>query len=178
MKQKIIATLGLFLVLSAAACGSTSSPQSPAAGEQRQELVAKGDCTFEACSSLPSSYAAEPKVECSSADGAACEWVAGDELEQSVSYGFCKDSECPPRPALDCPSGTAQASQQCGNENNRGCAWMTTCAPPRVTAPCPSATGCDGQPILEIGIICKDGSTGEFVCVTDNKACFWERNCD
>ena len=179
MKQKIIAGLGLITALWLPACSSTSDPQDPSPeGRRSQALVAKGDCTFEACSSLPSSLDDAGRVECTSGAGSACEWANGDDNEASVSYRFCQDSECPPRPALDCPGDTVKSSQQCGDENDTGCAWTTVCVPPRETTPCPSKTGCDGQPVIEIGIICSDGTNGGFVCVTDDKSCYWERSCD
>jgi hypothetical protein len=177
MKQIRHFTLFIAL-LSTAACGSstTNSPEPNPAGE-RQELVAKGDCTFEACGSMPSSYEGEAQVECSDTAGD-CSWSPSDPLEGSVSYAFCQDSECPARPAIDCPAGTARASQQCGNENDTGCAWTTVCTPPRETTPCPDQHGCDDQPVYDIAIVCKDESIGSFVCVTDDRRCYWERNCD
>jgi hypothetical protein len=174
MKQKIIARVGLIITLSAVAC-SSGSPE-PSTGGQRQQYVAKGECAFESCGSLPSSFQDEPKLECASADGDRCEWDAAS-ADDVVSYAFCKDSECPPRPVTDCPEGTKQ-SQQCGNENDAGCAWTTTCTPPRETTPCPAPDGCDSQPLVEIAVICADGSGGELVCVTDETRCYWERSCD
>lgn len=177
MKQKIITYVGLLVALSAVACSSGESPE-PSPGGQRQQYIAKGECGFESCGSLPSSFQGEPKLECSSADGTDCEWdVVSDDPDDAVSYASCEDSECPPRPVTNCPEGTKQ-SQQCGNENDAGCAWTTTCTPPRETTPCPATDGCDSQPLGEIAVICEDGRGGEFVCVTDDTRCYWERSCD
>jgi hypothetical protein len=178
MKQNIVACLSLFVVLSSA-CSSTSETRDPSPAGRRQQYVAKGDCLFESCGSVPSTFAGEAKVECASSDGNDCEWDAAENGDDDVvSYARCEDSECPPRPAIDCPGNTVSASQQCGNENDAGCAWTTVCTPPRETTPCPSQTGCDGQPVAEIGVICSDGSSGGFVCVSDGDSCYWERSCD
>ena len=174
MTKKIISSFSLFFALGIAACSSSTGPADHAPGGTRQQLVAKGDCTFEECGT-PSSFEGEPSIECSAPTNAACEWSADDGV---VGYAYCEDSECPPRPAVDCPADTVKASQQCGNENNRGCAWTTVCVPPRETTPCPAQNGCDDQPQFTIGIICSDGSVGGSVCVTDDQKCFWERNCD
>jgi hypothetical protein len=176
MKQKILVGLGLLTALWVSGCSSTSTPGVSPSGAGRQELVAKGDCVFEACSSLPSSLSSEPVVECSSSGGAECSWAAGDP-DGTVSYRPCAESECPERPAVECP-GDAVKSQACGSENEAGCAWTTTCVPPRETTPCPAPSGCDDQPVQAIGIICEDGSNGSFVCVTDDTRCYWERSCD
>jgi hypothetical protein len=164
-------------LLGAAACSSTSDSPEPNPAGEKQQLVAKGDCTFEACGSMPSSYAGEAKVECTEAAGE-CSWSPPDPLDGVVSYAQCEESECPARPSVDCPAGTVRASQQCGNENNTGCAWSTVCVPPRETTPCADQHGCDSQPVAEIGIICQDESVGSFVCVTDGRSCYWERSCD
>lgn len=161
-----------------AACGSTEGPKSPSeGGATRQTLSANGECSFEACGALPSSLDTAPKVECSAHSSEACEWSA-DEASGSVGFRQCAESECPPKPAVDCPTDTVQSSQYCGSENDAPCAWTTVCVPPRVTTPCPSADGCADQPVFTIGIICKDGSTGGFACVTDGERCFLERDCD
>ena len=176
MKQLNYLALVISL-LAGAACSSTNETHDPKPAGEKQQLVAKGDCTFEACGSMPSSYEGEAKVECSDSAGE-CSWSPADPLDTAVSYAPCQDSECPARPAIDCPAGTATASQQCGNENDAGCAWTTVCVPPRETTPCADQHGCDDQPIAEIGIVCQDGSSGTFVCVTDDQRCFWERSCD
>jgi hypothetical protein len=178
MTKNIIASLGLLFTLSVGACSSSSAnPAEPAPNGTRQQFVAKGDCTFEACGSPPSSFAGEPKIECAPATQDTCQWSA-DDAGAVVGYTYCQDNECPPRPAVDCPADTERSSQQCGNENNAGCAWTTVCVPPRETTPCPAQNGCDDLPRFAIGIICSDGSAGDFVCVTDDQKCFWERNCD
>jgi hypothetical protein len=177
MTKKIISRFGLLLVLGVAACsGSGPHPADPAPGGTRQQLVAKGDCTFTECGT-PSSFEGEAIIECAPSTNDSCEWSA-DVTDGVAGYAYCEDSECPPRPAIDCPADTVKASQQCGNENNTGCAWTTVCVPPRETTPCPAQNGCDDQPQLAIGIICSDGSAGSFVCVSDDQKCFWERNCD
>jgi hypothetical protein len=180
MTKNIITNISLLFSLSfgVAACSSGTTPAAadPGPSGTRQQLVAKGDCTFEECGSAPS-FEGAAKLECSASANDACEWSA-DGNDGVVGYTYCQDSECPPRPAIDCPADTVKASQQCGNENNAGCAWTTVCVPPRETTPCPAQNGCDDEPQLALGVICSDGSPGGFACVTDGQKCFWERNCD
>lgn len=162
-----------------AACGGSEEAKSPGdgGGSVRQTLSANGDCAFEACGSVPSSMASAPKVECSAASSAACAW-SDDAASTTVSFRPCADSECPPKPALECPANTQQSTQYCGSENDAACAWTTVCVPPRITTPCPRADGCANQAVTTIGIICKDGSNGGMACVTDGDKCFMERDCD
>lgn len=161
-----------------AACGGSEEAKSPnEGGASRQTLTASGDCRFETCGAVPSSLATAPQLECSASSSAECAWAA-DGPDSSVSFRQCAESECPPKPAVDCPSDTVQSNQYCGSENDAACAWTTVCVPPRITTPCPQADGCSGQPIPAIGIICKDGSTGGMACVTDGAKCFLERDCD
>lgn len=169
----IALNLGLFLV----ACAGTEPGDSDTPHRHQQTLKAADGCEFASCGTLPSSLSNEPVLECGGAAGAECVWSdAGNDA--SASYRFCADSECPPKPEIDCPAGTVFGSQQCGSENDAACAWTTSCVPPRVTTPCADSHGCDHLPVQTIGIICKDGSTGGFACVTDGESCFLERNCD
>ncbi len=177
--KHVIGIFGLLLgsVLSAA-CGGSESAKSPSdGGTTRQTLSASGDCRFEACGSVPSSLASAAKVECGAKASTSCAW-SEDPASGSVSFRQCADTECPPKPAVDCPHDTVQSSQYCGSENDGACAWTTVCVPPRITTPCPQADGCSGQPESLVGIICKDGSTGGMTCVTDGAKCFRERDCD
>lgn len=184
MKHEIFSGIGLVLALGLwlPACGNTSEAKEPDGMAQRkQTLLAKGECTFEQCSALPSSLDHAATVECSGdgdGHGNACAWSAIDPNDTSVSYAPCAESECPSRPAIDCPEGTVKSLQTCGNENDTGCAWTTHCVPPRETTPCADQKGCDGQPLMELAVICSDGTTGGFVCVSDDTRCFWERSCD
>ena len=159
------------------ACESETPDSSGDTPKTNQTLVVTGDCTFAACGVVPSSLSTEPKVTCESSADESCTWD-GSANDSTSSYRFCSDAECPTKPAVSCPEGTKFASQNCGSENDAPCAWTTTCAPPRETTPCPVSTGCDDLPVIEIGIICSDGTTGAFTCVTDGQKCFWERNCD
>jgi hypothetical protein len=168
--------LGLSLL--SAACGGTEGAKSPSeGGATRQTLSANGECRFESCGVLPSSLSSVAKVECSADSSAACAWTEPPP-STTVSFRQCADSECPPKPGIECPSDTVQSSQYCGSENDAACAWTTVCVPPRITTPCPQADGCSDQEVITIGIICKDGSTGGMTCVTDGERCFMERNCD
>lgn len=169
----IVLNLGLLFV----ACAGADRGDSDTPDTRRQTLKASDGCEFASCGSMPSSLSSEPVVECSSGAGDECSWSGSDD-DASVSYRFCADSECPPKPEIECPEGTTFGSQQCGSENDAPCAWTTSCVPPRVTTPCADAHGCDHLPLQTIGIICKDGSNGGFACVTDGQSCFWERNCD
>lgn len=175
--NRIFPTIALNLGLLLVACAGTDRGESDTPDRRLQTLKAADGCEFATCGSLPSSLSSEPVVECSSSADAECTWSRTSD-DGSVSYRFCADSECPPQPELDCPAGTVFGSQQCGSENDAPCSWTTSCVPPRVTTPCADSHGCDHLPVQTIGIICKDGSTGDFACVTDGKSCFLERNCD
>lgn len=175
---RLAVRFALLATLSLQACdGPDDKPNSPGP-RPAQALIAKGDCSFEACSSLPSTFQGTAKVECSRAAADACHWSPVDPNEQAVSYAHCDDAECPARPAINCPGDTVKSSQQCGNENNAGCAWTTICQPPRQTTPCPQPTGCNGQPVTERAVFCSDGSLAGVACVTDGARCYWERDCD
>lgn len=159
------------------ACGGTSDQtggaQTPSA--THQTLSAVGDCGF-SCGSVPSNLASASSVSCSGPSTAACAWSDSSDPNGTDSYRPCTSAECPTAPAIDCPAGTAQSSQQCGAANDGACAWTTVCTPPRDTTPCPDPNACGAQE--DIGVICKDGSTGALVCVTNGTKCSWERNCD
>lgn len=174
--KNIVVGLGIiasFLPLACASSDPGSGAKSPASTSQT--LTAVGDCAFSACGSVPSSLGSEPSVKCSAGSSDSCAWSASSD-DTVVSYRPCAASECPAAPAIDCPAGTVSSSQQCGSENDAACAWTTVCVPPRDTTPCPNADGCGAQP--ELGVICKDGSNGALVCVTNGQKCSWERNCD
>jgi hypothetical protein len=160
------------------ACGGSEDAKSPSdRASTRQTLSVNGECSFEGCGAVPSSLAATAKVECGASTSGACAW-SDDTANASVSYRPCADSECPPKPAVDCPADTVQANQTCGSENQGACVWKTACVPPRITTACPRADGCSGTPVPAIGIICKDGNVGGMACVTDGASCFLERDCD
>jgi hypothetical protein len=178
MKQVMSVCSFLFGSWFMAACGgSEAATASAEGGSQRQTVSASGDCRFETCGSVPSSLVKAPKLECASSSSQGCSWSETPD-SGSVSFRQCADAECPPKPAVDCPTDTIQSSQYCGSENGAACAWTTVCVPPRVTKPCADANGCAGQPQPALGVICKDGSTGGMACVTDGAACFLERDCD
>lgn len=175
--NRIVSAIALNLGLLLVACAGADRGESDTPETRRQTVKVSDGCEFASCGVMPSSLSSEPVVECSAPDGAECSWSdTGDDA--SVSYRYCADSECPPKPAVDCPAGTTFGSQQCGSENDAPCAWTTSCVPPRITTPCADSHGCDHLEVQAIGIICKDGSNGGFACVTDGKSCFWERNCD
>ncbi|MEI9938463.1 MAG: hypothetical protein WDO69_14685 [Pseudomonadota bacterium] len=160
------------------ACGASEEAKSPSEGAStRQTLSVNGECSFQGCGAIPASLASTPKVACSTSSSGACAW-SEDSAGASVSYRQCADSECPPKPAVDCPADTVQSAQTCGSENQGACVWTTVCVPPRITTPCPQADGCSGKPVSTIGVICKDGSSGGMACVTDGASCFLERDCD
>lgn len=166
----------LLVAQSLFACGSESTDPNEGTPQIKQTLVLSGDCTASSCGIVPSSLEGEAKVICDATTEANCTWSGSDGA--SVSYRACDVTECASKPSISCPQGTTFASQNCGSENDGPCSWTTTCVPPRETTPCPEVTGCDELPLMEIGVICADGSTGGFACVTDGRACFWERNCD
>lgn len=168
----------LFVIITASftACSGGAEDNHSSNPSVKQSFEIRGDCSFEACGGVPSSLESVSQVSCSTSTGA-CTWSSSAD-NGSVSYRPCADSECPSRPSIQCPAGTSQASQTCGSENDAACAWTTACVPPRVTTPCPDSHGCDGLPTIAIGVICSDGSTGGFACVTEGQSCRWERNCD
>ncbi len=168
----------IFVIVAASlvACSGGSGDNRSPDPSVNQSFEVRGDCNFEACGVVPSSLESVSQVSCSTSAGA-CTWSSSAD-DSSVSYRPCADSECPSRPSLQCPTGTSQASQTCGSENSAACAWTTTCVPPRVTTPCSDNHGCDNLPLVAMGVICSDGSTGGFACVADGQSCRWERNCD
>src|SRR3954470_24479218 len=178
MKSMIGISSCLFGSILLAACGGSEEPRNPSdSATTRQTLSVNGECSFEGCGAMPPSLASKQKVECGASSSGACAW-SEDAASSSVSYRQCADTECPPKPAVDCPADTTQSSQTCGSENQGACVWTTMCVPPRITTPCPQANGCSGEPVLTIGIVCKDGSAGGMACVTDGARCFLERDCD
>ena len=171
-----ICLCAIFAATLGACSGGSSNGNRLPSESTKQTLEVSGSCTFDSCGTMPSSLESVTRVSCSGG-GNSCTWSdAADNT--SVSYRACADSECPARPSIQCPNGTSQASQTCGSENEAPCSWTTSCVPPRVTTPCPDSHGCDNQPLIEIGIICRDGAVGGFACVTDGKTCYRERNCD
>ena len=177
MSKSVFIFLSLSYAMSALACSSSNDGNPPATQDTKQTLSFEGDCTAVACSSPPSNLSTAPAVTCTGPTGAACQWAASS-ASDTVSYRECGAAECLAKPTITCPTGTSLVSQTCGSENDAACSWTSVCVPPRDTTPCPQDNGCDSQPLIEIGIICKDGSTGAFACVTDGKQCHWERNCD
>jgi len=178
MKSMVVSFSFVFGSMFLTACGGSEEAKSPSErAATRQTLSVSGECSFEGCGAMPASLASAPKVECGTSSSAACAW-SEEAAGASVSYRQCADTECPSKPAVECPADTAQLSQTCGSENQGLCVWSTVCVPPRVTTPCPQADGCAGEPVFTIGIICKDGSVGGMACVTDGSSCFLERDCD
>jgi hypothetical protein len=178
MRHYFTTVLTASFAFSVFACGSNANDgRPPATQDTKQTLNFQGDCTQVACSSPPSNLASAPVVTCAGGGANDCQWATSD-ASSSVSYRQCNVAECPAKPDITCPTGTSLVSQTCGSENDAPCSWTSACVPPRDTTPCPEANGCEGQPVYTVGIICKDGSAGAFVCVTDGAQCHLERNCD
>jgi hypothetical protein len=152
-----------------AACGGTTTTPQPAPGGTASQALYTAPCTSSVCGSQPSG------MEKCVPNKDSCEWHDVDP-DGTVSYRPCASSECGKEPGAEvCPPGTTFKGNQCGSENEAACRWTTTCAPPRSTKPC--ATDACG-PMPEIGVICKDGSTGALACMDQNGKCGWERTCD
>lgn len=174
--------LGILMLV--AACSSTSTP-APAAngGDGNDETPAEttrtalnfvAPCTAAACGEIPPSAKSE-KPECTPSAGE-CGWSDPDP-NGSVSYRQCAASECGPEPdASVCPSGTTFKGAACGSENDGPCVWRSACAPPPSTTPCPDANGCGEMP--NIGVICKDGTTGGLECMQFGSKCQFQRTCE
>jgi hypothetical protein len=164
------------LTLLVAACENTTSPTSPGPSgihpqpqPNRTEATFTAPCNASKCGDAPSSLK-KPRCKPAPTD---CGWSE----DTSVSYRGCEEKACgtPPGPET-CPSGTTFKGNSCGAENEGPCAWNTVCAPPPSTTPCPNAEGCGGKP--EIGVICKDGSTGDLACMQFDSECRWQRTCE
>jgi hypothetical protein len=147
------------------------------AGTTREALNFVSPCTAGACGSVPSSSKSTKPSCAPSGGGGSCGWSDPDP-DGTVSFAACEESKCGKKPdASVCPSGTIFKGAQCGNENEKGCAWHSACVPPPSTTPCPNADGCGGKP--EIGVICKDGSVGDLECMKlATGKCGWQRTCE
>ena len=175
-KIAIVTLLSSYAAFALAACGGSEPRQGGVQAPTRQSLIVTSECSFESCGSVPSNLSTEPKVKCSAKESD-CSWAdLGSDDNGSVSYRPCANSECPAKPAVNCPSDTVQSAQQCGSENNAACSWTTTCVPPRVKTPCANPDSCG--PVPELAVQCSDGTYSGLVCVTDGKTCFLERGCD
>ncbi|MDF2695580.1 MAG: hypothetical protein K0S65_3963 [Labilithrix sp.] len=164
----------LFLV----ACSGTTEPSANNAGDDdtqrtRTALGFIAPCTATACGEVPpSSKAANP--ECKPAAGS-CAWA---DPNGTTSYRPCEESQCGAKPDESvCPAGTTFKGAACGSENEGACIWRSSCASPRSTTPCPDTNGC-GDAMPDIGVICKDGSTGGLACMHVGAKCAWQPTCD
>jgi hypothetical protein len=168
----------LFLV----ACSSSSTPAPPSNADNdgngntatvREALEFIAPCAAETCGEVPSSSKAT-KPACAPTAGT-CSW--SDPASDSVSFRQCPDADCGAEPdASVCPSGTTFKGATCGSENEGACVWRSACVPPPSTTPCPDVDGCGGKPML--GVICKDGSTGDLECMKTGATCSWQRTCE
>lgn len=154
---------------------TNQDPQNPGGGTgtTREALTFTEPCAASTCGEVPSSNPSAKPV-CAQAAGS-CSWTAPDP-NGSVSWRECKESECGAAPGNVCPAGTEQGTSTCGSENEGPCKWQTACLPPKSTTPCATADGCGPQPA--IGVICKDGSNGDLVCMQTGSTCNWQRSCD
>jgi hypothetical protein len=160
---------------------TSTSPTDPPVGQTGQALVFTAPCESDSCANA--SGAADGANRCAPdpKKSGVCAWApptgSSSDPNGTVSYSLCPDKLCGARPAPACPTGTTFASATCGSENDSACTWTTHCAAPRSTTPCPTPSGCgDAKP--EIGVVCKDGSAGDLVCMKTGNKCAWERSCD
>jgi hypothetical protein len=174
--RNIVIALGFVASFLPLACSGSDTSGTKSTSTTSQTLSVVGACVFSGCGSLPSNLSSAPSVTCSGASADACAWSADSGDDSAVSYRWCTASECPPAPAIDCPTGTVRSTQQCGSENDAACTWTTVCTPPRSTTPCADQNGCGVE--LERGVVCSDGTSGALVCVTDGSQCSWQPNCD
>jgi len=172
----IITMLSSCAAFALSACGGSEPGQGGAQAPTRQTLIVTSECSFEGCGSVPSNLSSEPQVKCTALESN-CGWSeVSDDHAGTVSYRACADSECPAKPAVNCPSNTVQSAQQCGSESGAACAWTTSCVPPRVKTPCADPDSCG--PVPDLAVQCSDGTYNGLVCVTDGNSCFLERGCD
>lgn len=145
-------------------------PISPQPQPNRGAAKFTAPCNASTCGQAPGNLEA-PK--CAPEERDVCSWSE----DTSVSYRQCAESECGTAPGSEvCAPGTTFKGNTCGSEDERPCAWTTACMPPPSTTPCPTAEGCGPQPA--IGVVCKDGSNGELVCMQFETACNWQRSCE
>jgi hypothetical protein len=170
---------GLFFLVACSSTTTSSPSPNPGGGtgddvSKRTAVSFVAPCTAAVCGEVPESSTAE-KPECTATAGT-CGWTDPDP-NGSVSYRPCEDAECGTKPdASVCPAGTAFKGAACGSENSGACIWRSACSPPRSTTPCPDPNDCGDMPL--IGVICKDGSSGELACMKQGAKCSWERTCD
>ena len=157
------------------ACSESGSDPGPLEGIHPQPQPNNGDqkftapCSAASCGAPPSSLTSP---RCKPVE-MGCGWAE----DSSVSYRQCADEDCGIRPTADvCAEGTTFRGAACGSENEAVCSWSTVCAPPPSTTPCATADGCGGKPML--GVICKDGSTGDLECMQFAVRCSWQRTCE
>jgi hypothetical protein len=182
MNTRPTAVAILFVTFAVAACTSYAmdpvrvekeSPRKSPSAQTREQIEYVAPCTAVACGELPATSTSE-RPACSPApDG--CGWTDPDP-NQTVSYRLCEPRECGPAPASDiCPAGTISGGSQCGAENDGPCQWRTPCVAPPSTTPCGDPVGCG--PMLALGVLCDDGSTGELACRQVGDACQWQPQC-
>jgi hypothetical protein len=157
-----------------AANNPSNDPPANGTGTVREALEFIAPCTASTCGEVPPS--SKSKTPACSATAGTCGW-SDPGPDDSVSYRACEETECGAKPdASVCPSGTTFKGANCGSENEGPCIWRSACVPPPSTTPCPDADGCGPMP--EIGVICKDGSTGELLCMKNATSCGWQRSCE
>lgn len=167
-----LSCFGASLIL---ACGAGSDGSDSLDSIHPQPQPNNGDisfiapCSAESCGPAPDTLA-NPRCK---PEASQCGWSD----DTAVSYRPCPDAECGAAPSADvCPSDTTFGGNACGSENETTCLWRTTCVPPKSTTPCSNEDGCGPKP--EIGVMCKDGSAGDLVCMEKGASCDWQRTCD
>ena len=190
--MNLLHTTGLLFSFAVVACSSTTTstkddaqnPQNPPSSTTptqttRTALSFDGPCSTSACGEVPSSNTSSTPLCSPAADTAnSCTWTDPDP-NGTVSYRQCADSECPTTApdASVCPVGLEFKGSTCGSENDGACIWRAACVAPLSTTPCPNPSGCgDAKP--ELGVICKDGSTGDLLCRQTGATCSWQRSCE
>ncbi len=176
--------LGVFTLVVACSASSTETEpgadpnnpgDNPPTGIHPQPQPNKTETTFTApcnaqtCGDVPSGLK-KPRCKPQPVD---CGWSE----DTSVSYAPCEESKCGTAPGPEtCPTGTTFKGNSCGSENDAACAWSTVCAPPPSTTPCKDSEGCGPKP--EIGVVCKDGTTGDLACMQFDDGCKYQRTCE
>lgn len=91
------------------------------------------------------------------------------------SFRPCDPSACGANPPpIACADGS-EPQRTCGDENELGCRWITSCTPPPSTTPCANDTACGPPPAIAVS--CPPGKVMDAACMKVANACQWQYGC-